>query len=142
MILHRMAGSPAPSSASTFADVAAGEWYSDAVAWASSAGIVTGYTDTNAFMPSQSIKAGNCDHDDRFARYEGQESEARSDIGSYPDAAHVSSFSYEAMQWSTAHELVKGDRGNLNPQARQRTQQNARAYHSEIFGERLDSDWE
>ncbi len=137
MILHRMAGSPAPSSASTFADVAAGEWYSDAVAWASSAGIVTGYTDTNAFMPSQSItrqEIATMMH--RFARYEGQESEARSDIGSYPDAAHVSSFSYEAMQWSTAHELVKGDRGNLNPQSTTN-----RAECSAIIQRYLENDW-
>lgn len=137
VILHRMAGSPAPAAPSTFADVAEGEWYSDAVAWASSAGIVTGYTDTNTFMPGKSITRQEIAvmmH--RFARYTGKESEARANISSYPDVSQVSGFSYEAMQWSVAHELVKGDRGNLNPQGTTN-----RAECSTIIQRYLENDW-
>ena len=137
VILHRMAGSPEPAVPSTFADVAAGEWYSDAVAWASSAGIVTGYTDTNTFMPGQSITRQEIAvMMYRFACYTGKESKARANINSYPDALQVSSFSYEAMQWSVAHELVKGDKGNLNPQGTTN-----RAECSTIIQRYLENDW-
>ncbi|MBR3424319.1 MAG: S-layer homology domain-containing protein [Clostridia bacterium] len=49
-VLWRREKSPAPAAASGFADVPAGKWYSDAVAWAKSEGIVKGVTD-NTFAP-------------------------------------------------------------------------------------------
>ena len=137
VVLHRMAGSPAPTAESAFADVAAGEWYSDAVAWASSAGIVTGYTDTNTFMPGKPITRQEIAvmlH--RFAHYTGKESEARANISNYPDALEVSGFSSEAMQWAVAHELVKGDKGNLNPQGTTN-----RAECSTMIQRYLENDW-
>lgn len=137
VILHRMAGSPAPVAPGIFADVAAGEWYSEAVAWAWSSGIVTGYTDTNTFMPGQPITRQEIAvMMQRFARYMGKESEARADISSFPDVLQVSGFSYEAMQWSVAHELVKGDQGNLNPQGTTN-----RAECSTIIQRYLENDW-
>ena len=42
-ILYRLEGQPAVSAAGGFTDVAADQWYSNAVAWASANGIVTGY---------------------------------------------------------------------------------------------------
>ena len=42
-ILHRLEGTPAVSTSGTFADVAAGQYYTDAVEWASANGIVGGY---------------------------------------------------------------------------------------------------
>ena len=44
-VLHRLEGTPAASEAASFADVATGQWYTDAVAWADQSGIVTGYGD-------------------------------------------------------------------------------------------------
>ncbi len=117
-ILYRMAGKPVPTAPSTFIDVAEGEWYSDAVAWASAAKIVTGYTDTNTFAPGKSItreEIATMMH--RFAKYEQKESDARAVLTEYPDAGAVNQFAYEAVQWSVAHELIKGDNGYLNPQS-------------------------
>ena len=42
-VLHRLAGKPAASSTASFADVPAGKWYTDAISWANSKGIVLGY---------------------------------------------------------------------------------------------------
>ena len=42
-VLHRLAGKPAAASTASFTDVAAGKWYTDAIAWANSKGIVLGY---------------------------------------------------------------------------------------------------
>jgi hypothetical protein len=41
-VLHRLEGSPAPGGGGSFDDVASGQWYSDAVAWASEIGVVNG----------------------------------------------------------------------------------------------------
>lgn len=42
---YRMAGSPAVGGEDEFVDTAAGQWYSDAVLWASQNGVVSGYGD-------------------------------------------------------------------------------------------------
>ena len=42
-VLYRMAGSPAVNGVDSFTDTASGQWYSDAVLWASQNGIVNGY---------------------------------------------------------------------------------------------------
>ena len=42
-VLHRLAGKPAASAPAMFSDVKPGEWYADAIAWASSEKIVLGY---------------------------------------------------------------------------------------------------
>ncbi|MBQ7475161.1 MAG: S-layer homology domain-containing protein [Clostridia bacterium] len=53
-ILYRAAGEPAVMTAATFADVKAGEYYAEAVAWAQSEGVVNGKTAT-AFDPDGEI---------------------------------------------------------------------------------------
>ena len=45
-VLYRMERKPDATSAASFADVADGEWYSEAIAWAAEAGIVEGYGET------------------------------------------------------------------------------------------------
>ena len=42
-VLYRMAGSPAVSGEDSFTDTAPGQWYTDAVLWASQNGVVEGY---------------------------------------------------------------------------------------------------
>ncbi len=42
-VLYRMERKPAAAGGAVFADVSAGQWYSDAIAWASANGIVQGY---------------------------------------------------------------------------------------------------
>ncbi|MCI6554033.1 MAG: S-layer homology domain-containing protein, partial [Lachnospiraceae bacterium] len=44
-VLYRMAGEPETGYSSRFSDVKAGQWYSSAILWASSKGIVQGYSD-------------------------------------------------------------------------------------------------
>lgn len=42
-ILHRLAGTPAPTKANTFTDVKSDQWYTDAVLWATEENLVNGY---------------------------------------------------------------------------------------------------
>lgn len=53
-VLWRMEGSPVTEDANRFDDVADGQWYTDAVRWASANGIVLGYGD-GRFGPDDSI---------------------------------------------------------------------------------------
>lgn len=53
-ILYRMEGEPEVTTEGTFSDVPAGEWYSAAVEWAASVGIVTGYED-GTFAPLKAV---------------------------------------------------------------------------------------
>ena len=45
-VLHRLAGKPAAASAAAFRDVEAGQWYTEAVSWASGRKIVLGYNES------------------------------------------------------------------------------------------------
>lgn len=51
-ILHRLEGTPAVSTSGTFADVAAGQYYTDAVEWASANGIVGAAMGTAGSAPT------------------------------------------------------------------------------------------
>ncbi|MBR3416464.1 MAG: S-layer homology domain-containing protein, partial [Clostridia bacterium] len=53
-VMWRREGSPAPAAPSGFTDVPAGEWYTDAVAWAKETGVVKGLTETT-FGPDEYI---------------------------------------------------------------------------------------
>ena len=53
-ILYRLEQSPEVTTASKFTDVKAGQWYSEAVIWASENGIVNGYED-NTFKPMNNV---------------------------------------------------------------------------------------
>lgn len=55
--LWRLLGEPVPSGASGFPDVAAGAFYSDAVAWAAENGVTTGYPD-GTFKPDREVTRG------------------------------------------------------------------------------------
>ncbi len=81
-ILWRFADSPRTSTPAAFSDVAASQWYANAVTWASSNGIVTGYAD-GRFAPDDSV---TCEQAliilARYAKSLGITSTAKADISS------------------------------------------------------------
>ena len=115
-VLYREAGSPAVAEASSFSDVPAGEWYSDAVAWAAHNSIVGGVGD-NKFDPN-----GNITREQmatilyRYASGKDIDTSARADLSAFPDAQNVSSYALDAMKWAVAEGLVNGSDGKLLPQ--------------------------
>ena len=112
-VLYREAGSPAVEEASGFSDVPAGEWYSDAVAWAEDNGVVNGVGD-GKFDPM-----GNVTREQIATilwRYEGTPA-AEADLTSFGDAASISDYALEAMTWAVSEGILNGDNGNLKPTA-------------------------
>lgn len=107
-MLYRLEGSPAVSGAAAFPDVSAGQWYADAVAWASANGIVTGYDNGN-FGPDDTITREQLAvifH--RYAAYKGYDKTPAAPLDGYADAAEVSSYAVQAMGWAIGTGLITG----------------------------------
>ena len=110
-ILYRLEGQPAVSAAGGFTDVAADQWYSNAVAWASANGIVTGYGEERAgqFGPNDSITRQQMAAIlMRYANHKGYNAEARNQLTAFADAGAVEPYALEAMQWANAAGLING----------------------------------
>lgn len=115
-ILHRLAGSPTVN-AEVFEDVAADDWYGQAVAWAASEGIASG-TSAETFSPNaavtrEQLAALLCN----FAAQQGMDTTARSDLSSFDDAETVSDWAQDAVSWAHAEGLLAGTSATtLSPQ--------------------------
>ena len=117
-ILWRLEGSPKVDYKMTFKDVEAGMWYTDAIRWAASEGIVLGY-DEDSFGPDDAITR------EQLAtilyRYEKFHGGGFTGLWmfklDYVDSADVSDWAYEAMCWMTMNKIVQGKNDNvLDPQ--------------------------
>ena len=107
-ILYRLEGEPAVTAANSFADVAQGQWYTDAVIWASSKGIVNGYGDGN-FGPTDTITREQFAVIlYRYAGFKGRDTSKAADLSGYEDAEAISSFAVSAMKWANAEKLING----------------------------------
>ena len=117
-ILWRLEGEPAGPDAG-FADVADGQWYSEAIDWAAANGIVTGYS-AEKFGPMNSITREQMAAIlYRYADYKGYDVASGEDtnILSYVDAENVSEYAIASMQWAVGEGLINGVEGNaLAPQ--------------------------
>ena len=107
-VLWRLQGSPAVEGGKTFTDVPAGTWYSDAVAWASSQGIVNGTSETT-FTPDAGItREQMAVLMYRYAQWLQLPTDATGSLAGFPDAARVSGYATEALAWATKLGLVTG----------------------------------
>lgn len=117
-ILWRQAGSPAANDAVDFSDVAQGQWYSEAVRWAASEGIVGGYGD-GAFGTDDPITREQLAVMlYRFAQAMGCDVSVGEDtnILSYTDAQEISEYAVSALQWACGAGILQGDDAALSPQ--------------------------
>ena len=106
-MLYRLENEPAAASAG-FTDVAAGQWYTDAVNWAAANNIVNGYGDSQ-FGPTDTITREQMAAIlYRYAQYKGYDVTASADLSTYTDAASVSSYAVSAMQWAVGEGLING----------------------------------
>ena len=106
-VLYRMAGSPAVDAPSGFTDVADGQWYSDAIAWAAANGIVNG-VGGNKFAPSEPVTREQLAA--IFFRHAKAEAPEADVLSGYPDAESVSTYARDAMAWAVSTGLVTGSK--------------------------------
>jgi len=118
LALYRLAGSPAISGKNPFDDVAGDAAYRDAVIWANEKGIASGRSqgvfDPDGDVQRQEIaKILNAFAAGAVGR---KALTNRADVLSgYTDAAQVSGWARESMNWAVASEFITGSGGKLDP---------------------------
>ena len=118
-VLWRYAGSPAEGT-NGFSDVPNGDWYTQAVAWASKNGVVNG-VGNGRFDPNGKITREQMAVIlFRYANQQGINTGKRGDFGKFADANKVSGYAVDALQWAVAEGIVGGSSEGgkllLNPQ--------------------------
>ena len=107
-ILYRLEGSPAVTGTNAFADVPAGQWYTDAVNWAAANQIVKG-TSATTFAPNDSITREQMAAIlYRYAQYKGYDVTKQADLSGYSDNSQVSAYAKDALAWANAAKLING----------------------------------
>ena len=111
--LWRAVGSPVVNYAMNMSDVPEGSYYTEAVRWALSEGIVTGTTE-NTFSPDS-----ECTRAQAVAflfRYAASEAVTLQELVSgFSDADSVPGYALPAMNWALAEEIVQGNGSKLMP---------------------------
>ena len=107
-------GKPAAPSAD-FDDVPAGQYYTDAVAWASYHGIVKG-SGNNTYNPN-----GVLDRQQmaamlyQYVAYKGYDVSGTSDLSGYTDAGSIADWALAGVRWANSAGIVTGSNSALNP---------------------------
>lgn len=107
-ILWNLEGSPVVNYAMTYEDVSQGAWYAEAIRWASSEGLVEGYS-AQRFGPGDPItreQMATLLH--RYCQYKGYSADGSGDLSGYTDLASVSGYALEAMEWAVGTGLIQG----------------------------------
>lgn len=113
--LWRAAGSPDAEGKAKFSDV--GEaWYTEAVVWAASAGVVKGYDD-GTFRPDGNVtreQIAALIH--RYALYLGREDGEPGSLDEFADSDKVGKWAVPDVKWAVGEGVIKGtDKKMLNP---------------------------
>lgn len=111
-ILWRLQGSPEAEAEETFTDVAPGDWYADAIAWAAAEGVAEGYED-GSFRPNDAITREQLAA--MLWRYAASP-ETGGDLSAFADGDDTSDWAQQAMSWAVARGLLTGvDNDRLAP---------------------------
>lgn len=114
-VLWRMEGTPA-ATGSSFNDVESGKWYTDAVAWASSNCIVTGYGNGTFGVSDSVTRQQLAAILYRYASLKGMDVSASADISGYADTSEIASWARAPVEWSVKSGIINGVSGNkLSP---------------------------
>ena len=105
-ILYRLAGEPTvEGKTNPFTDVAENRYYTNAVIWGASEGIVNGITDTT-FAPNQPVTR------EQIAtflyRYSGEPEVEGDNLAKFEDSGKVSKYAVNAMNWAVSQGLITG----------------------------------
>lgn len=116
-VLYRLEKSPAVTGASKFTDVPAGQWYSDAVAWAAANKIVNGY-DQTTFGPMNAVTREQMAAIlFRYEQVKGLENVTlEENLNRFPDQNKISAYAIPALQWAVGQKIINGNAdGTLDP---------------------------
>ena len=106
-VLWRLEGMPAAAENATFSDVPAGTWYSEAVAWAQSEGIVKGIEE-GRFDPTGEITREQMATILYRHALSKQLPTERGDLTRFADSGAVSPWAAEGVCWAEKHGILQG----------------------------------
>ena len=100
-----------------FYDVRPGDWFYDAVTWASKNGIVLGVTE-DTYRPNDPVTREQLAAIlFRYADYKGYDTSASADLTGYADYAEVSAYAVPALRWACGCGIIDGRAGKLDPRS-------------------------
>jgi ribosomal protein S11 len=111
-VLHRLDGLVVTAGES-FNDVEDGLWYSEAVAWAASNGIVGGYGDGTFGTDDNITREQLATILYRYAETKGIAGNLSGNLSEFSDSNIVSSYALEAMEWAIGAGIISGRNGKL-----------------------------
>jgi hypothetical protein len=115
-ILYRMEGEPSVSGARIFRDVPVGEWYSDAVEWAASVGIVKGYGKGDYGPNDELTREQLAAILERYADHKQYGTDAAELDASVSDREEISDGAEENGKWAASSGILTADEnGKLRP---------------------------
>ena len=115
-VLWRMENEPQVNYTVTFEDVAADQWYTEAISWAASEEIVLGNGDGTFGTDDPITREQLAAILYRYAASKGYDVTTKGDPSSFTDASEISDWAYKAMQWAFGTELMQGNGdGTINP---------------------------
>ncbi|MBQ6262321.1 MAG: S-layer homology domain-containing protein [Clostridia bacterium] len=109
-VLWRRDGSPAVDYSPVFGDVKDGKWYTTAVLWAQSRGVVNGTSDTTFSPEGKITREQLVTMLFRYADYKKLDTGSTASIAQFPDADAVSGWAKAAVVWATDKGIIKGNR--------------------------------
>jgi hypothetical protein len=107
-VLHRLEGSPVATGANSFTDVKESEWYTNAVTWASTNHITTGYGISLFGTDDPVTREQMATILHRYASYKHYDTTRAADLSSYTDSPEIGDWAQTAMQWANAEGLITG----------------------------------
>ena len=114
-ILYNLEDCPSVNESIRFPDVNDDKYYANAIHWASSNNIVSGYTN-GMFGPEDSItreQAAKVFY--LYAKYKGYDVSVSGSLSDFSDASKISNYAKKYMKWAVGEGLFKGSNGKLNP---------------------------
>ena len=109
--LWRLAGEPdakGGTNGMVFTDVAGGQWYTEAVAWAAENGITAG-VGGSSFAPDRTVTRGEVAAIlYRYASYAGEDVSGRADLNTFADTGALSDWNRDAFAWCVEGGIING----------------------------------
>ncbi len=107
-VLYRMAGEPETGYSSRFSDVKAGQWYSSAILWASSKGIVQGYSDGSYGINHNITREQIAKMLYLYGESRGYDVSGASSLEAFTDIGEVNRWAVGFLQWAVHAKMISG----------------------------------
>lgn len=114
-VLWRMAGMPQATEYATFTDIELDGYYTAALDWAVSEGIISGVSETSFAPHDPTERQQACAMLYRFASVIGIDTTASADLETFADADIVAPYAQQPMAWAVANDVIQGDGNQLKP---------------------------